>query len=113
MTPRLSVSKLEMIGDMILSKFLNTAQMAEAAECSIINIRVGERATTRVERKQRKQRKQRKYSDLFKLAIQGLDTYPGKKSSACKQASIDASWGIPTILNNILRMKSGRMYTRL
>ncbi|KAF9238003.1 hypothetical protein CBS147339_7612 [Penicillium roqueforti] len=42
MAPRLPPSKLEMIHDMILSKSLNTSQMAEAAECSersIINIR--------------------------------------------------------------------------
>jgi transposase len=41
MTPRLPPSMLEMLSDMILSKSLNTSQMAEAAECggrSIINI---------------------------------------------------------------------------
>lgn len=66
--------KLEIIRDMILSKPLNTEQMAEAAGCSqrsIINICVGGRLLL-VERKQRKNH------DLFKLAIQGLYTYPGK-----------------------------------
>jgi hypothetical protein len=45
MAPRLSISKLHLIGDMVESQLFTTSQMAEEAECTyptiinIINIR--------------------------------------------------------------------------
>lgn len=61
MTPRLPVSKLRLIRDMIKSQSLTTSQMAEEAECSkltIVSIRINLRQfgnvhapLTRVDRK--------------------------------------------------------------